>query len=66
MKTNIFDVIIIGGGPIGLACGIQAKKAGLKYLILEKGVLVNSLYNYPVNMTFLAQASALKLEMFLL
>ncbi|HEX8331063.1 MAG TPA: NAD(P)-binding domain-containing protein, partial [Segetibacter sp.] len=48
----MFDVIIIGGGPIGLACGLEAKKAGLKYLILEKGTLVNSLYNYPVNMTF--------------
>jgi thioredoxin reductase (NADPH) len=61
MKTNIFDVIIIGGGPIGLACGIQAKKAGLKYLILEKGVLVNSLYNYPVNMTFFSTSERLEI-----
>jgi thioredoxin reductase (NADPH) len=41
------DVIIIGAGPIGLACGIEAKKAGLNYLIIEKGCLVNSIYNYP-------------------
>ena len=61
MKKNIFDVIIIGGGPIGLACGIQAKKAGLKYLILEKGVLVNSLYNYPVNMTFFSTSERLEI-----
>jgi thioredoxin reductase (NADPH) len=61
MKANIFDLIIIGGGPIGLACGIQAKKAGLKYLILEKGVLVNSLYNYPVNMTFFSTSERLEI-----
>ena len=52
MSENVYDIIIIGGGPIGLACGLQATKCGLKYLIIEKGTLVNSLYNYPVNMTF--------------
>lgn len=50
--SDILDILIIGGGPIGLACGLEAKKAGLSYLILEKGVLVNSLYHYPSNMTF--------------
>jgi thioredoxin reductase (NADPH) len=60
-RENSFDVIIIGGGPIGLACGIQAKKAGLKYLIIEKGVLVNSLYNYPVNMTFFSTSERLEI-----
>lgn len=58
---NIYDVIIIGGGPIGLACGIQAKKAKLKYLILEKGALVNSLYNYPVNMKFFSTSERLEI-----
>lgn len=47
-----FDVLIIGGGPIGLACGLEAKRAGLSYIILEKGCVVNSLYNYPLYMTF--------------
>jgi thioredoxin reductase (NADPH) len=56
-----YDVIIIGGGPIGLACGIAAKKAGLSYIILEKGCLVNSLYNYPVNMTFFSTAERLEI-----
>ncbi|MFT6829069.1 MAG: thioredoxin reductase (NADPH), partial [Roseivirga sp.] len=42
-----YDLVIIGGGPIGLNCGIEAKKAGLNYVILEKGVLVNSIYNFP-------------------
>lgn len=55
------NVIIIGGGPIGLACGLEAKKAGLNYLILEKGALVNSLYNYPVNMTFFSTSERLEI-----
>lgn len=61
MKENLLDVIIIGGGPIGLACGIEAKKAGLNYVIIEKGPLVNSLYNYPVNMTFFSTSERLEI-----
>lgn len=56
-----YDVLIVGGGPIGLACGIAAQKAGLSYVILEKGCLVNSLYNYPVNMTFFSTAERLEI-----
>ena len=55
------DVIIIGAGPIGLACGIEAKKAGLSYVILEKGCLVNSLYHYPLNMTFFSTSERLEI-----
>ena len=66
MKTELYDVIIIGGGPIGLACGLEAKKHCLSYCILEKGTLVNSLYNYPMNMTFLVPVSGLKLAEYLL
>jgi len=58
---EIKDVIIIGAGPIGLACGIEAKKAGLDYFIIEKGCLVNSLYNYPVNMTFFSTSERLEI-----
>ncbi len=61
MSEIIYDIIIIGGGPIGLACGIEAKKAGLNYLIIEKGTLVNSLYNYPVNMTFFSTSERLEI-----
>lgn len=55
------DLIIIGGGPIGLACALEAKKAGLSYVILEKGTLVNSLYNYPLNMTFFSTSERLEI-----
>jgi len=58
---KIFDLIIIGGGPIGLACGIAAKNAGLSYLIIEKGCLTNSLYNYPQGMTFFSTAERLEI-----
>ncbi len=58
---KIWDLIIIGSGPIGLACAIAAKKNRLDYLILEKGCLVNSLYHYPVNMTFFSTSERLEI-----
>jgi thioredoxin reductase (NADPH) len=61
MNSTNYDIIIIGGGPIGLACGIEAQNAGLSYLILEKGCLVNSLYNYPATMTFFSTSERLEI-----
>lgn len=61
MSQTHFSIIIIGGGPIGLACGLEAQKARIDYLILEKGSLVNSLYNYPVNMTFFSTSERLEI-----
>lgn len=58
---EIFDVLIIGAGPIGMACAIEAKKANLSYVIIEKGALVNSLYNYPVFMTFFSTSQKLEI-----
>src|SRR5579859_5195669 len=60
-NPNGHDLIIIGAGPIGLACAIEAKKAGLNYLIIEKGCLVNSLYRYPMNMTFFSTSERLEI-----
>ncbi|MEQ8927298.1 MAG: YpdA family putative bacillithiol disulfide reductase [Fulvivirga sp.] len=57
----MFDVIIIGAGPIGLACGIEAQKKSLSYLIIDKGCLVNSIYNYPLNMTFFSTSDKLEI-----
>ncbi|RME95727.1 MAG: YpdA family putative bacillithiol disulfide reductase [Bacteroidetes bacterium] len=56
----MYDLIIIGGGPTGLNCAISAAKAQLNYLVLEKGVLVNSIYHFPTNMTFFS--TSLRLE----
>ena len=56
-----YDVLIVGAGPIGMACGIEAIKAGLSYIIVEKGALVNSLYNYPVFMTFFSTSQKLEI-----
>ncbi len=61
-NRELYDLIIIGGGPIGLACGLEAQKAGLNYAVLEKGCLVNSIYNYPANMTFFSTSERLELD----
>ena len=59
--TQHYPLIIIGAGPIGLTCGIEAKKAGIDFLILEKGCLTNSIYNYPANMTFFSTSEKLEI-----
>ena len=56
------DILIVGGGPIGIACGLEAKKKGLRYLIVEKGTIVNSLFNYPVNMQFFSSSERLEID----
>tara|TARA_B100001029_G_scaffold56999_1_gene46011 strand:- start:626 stop:1585 length:960 start_codon:yes stop_codon:yes gene_type:complete len=56
-----YDVCIIGAGPIGLNCAIEAIKSNLTYLIIDKGCLINSLYNYPNNMTFFSTSDKLEI-----
>lgn len=56
----MLDLVIIGGGPTGINCAIAATKANLNYAVLEKGVLVNSIFNFPSEMTFFS--TSLKLE----
>jgi len=60
MTTN-YDVICIGAGPTGLACAMEAKRAGLKPLVIDKGCLCNSIYNYPVNMVFFTTPELLEI-----
>jgi len=62
IHNDTYDIVIIGGGPIGIACGLEAEKHGLTYVILEKGCLVNSLYHYPTNMTFFSTSEKLELD----
>jgi thioredoxin reductase (NADPH) len=55
------DVLVIGAGPTGLACAIEAQKIGLKVIILDKGCLVNSLFHYPANMVFFTTPELLEI-----
>jgi bacillithiol disulfide reductase len=59
--VDAFDVICIGAGPTGLACAIEAKRAGLRPLVIDKGCLCNSLYHYPVNMVFFTTPELLEI-----
>ncbi len=58
---SLLDIVIIGAGPAGLVCAIEAKKAGLNYVVLEKGVLANSIYHFPENMTFFSTSRLLEI-----
>jgi len=61
MLKKKYDIIIIGAGPIGICCAIQAKKEELSYLVIEKGALVNSLFHFPTNMTFFSTSNLLEI-----
>jgi len=59
---KILDILIIGAGPIGLNCALEANKNNLNYLVIEKGTIVNSLYNYPLYMKFFSTADKLEID----
>lgn len=59
--NNSLDVIIIGAGPIGLACAIEAKRKNLNYAVFEKGRLVNSIVGYPYYMRFFSSSNLLEI-----
>ena len=56
-----YDVIVVGGGPTGLACAIEAKRAGLSQLVIEKGCVVNSLYHYPIHLLFFTTSERMEI-----
>jgi thioredoxin reductase (NADPH) len=61
-KTDeIFDLLVIGAGPTGLACAIEAKKAGLRAVLVDKGCVCNSLFHYPSHMTFFTTPELLEI-----
>jgi thioredoxin reductase (NADPH) len=60
-KQEQVDIVIIGAGPIGLACGIAATENGFSSVIIDKGCLVNSIYHYPLNMTFFSTSDRLEI-----
>jgi thioredoxin reductase (NADPH) len=58
---EMFDVLVVGAGPTGMACAIEVQKAGFKSLIIDKGCLVNSIYHYPQNMVFFTTPELLEI-----
>src|SRR5437764_8571691 len=64
MKTaegEIFDLLVIGAGPTGMACAIEAERVGMRAVLVDKGCLVNSLFHYPANMTFFTTPELLEI-----
>jgi len=59
--SESFDVVVVGAGPTGLACGIELQRRGLKTVLVEKGCVVNSIYHYPANMTFFTTPELLEI-----
>ncbi len=59
--TESFDVVVVGAGPTGLACGIELQNRGVKTVMIEKGCVVNSIYHYPTNMTFFTTPELLEI-----
>src|SRR6185437_16967418 len=55
------DVLVVGAGPTGLACAIEAQRIGLRAMLVDKGCLVNSLFHYPANMTFFTTPELLEI-----
>ncbi len=60
-SAETFDVLVIGAGPTGMACAIEAQRVGLRAMLVDKGCLVNSLFHYPANMTFFTTPELLEI-----
>ncbi len=60
-RDSSCDVLVVGAGPTGMACAIEAQKAGFKVLLIDKGCLVNSIYHYPQNMVFFTTPELLEI-----
>lgn len=61
-NDKVFDLVIIGAGPAGIAAAFEAKKAGLDYVVIEKGLIGNTIYNYPVGLTVFSTVNELELN----
>src|SRR5215211_6176740 len=59
-SSKILDLLIIGAGPAGIATAFEAKKAGLDYVVIEKGLIGNTIYNYPVGLTVFSTTNELE------
>ncbi|MGA2349042.1 MAG: YpdA family putative bacillithiol disulfide reductase [Terracidiphilus sp.] len=61
MRDEIFDLLVVGAGPTGLACAIEAQKAGFRAVVVDKGCVCNSLFHYPAHMTFFTTSELLEI-----
>ena len=61
MESEVFDLLVVGAGPTGLACAIEAQKAGFKAVLVDKGCVCNSLFHYPSHMTFFTTSELLEI-----
>ena len=59
--SDIYDLLVIGAGPTGMACAIEAQRAGFRAVMVDKGCLCNSLFHYPANMTFFTTPELLEI-----
>ena len=59
--VNDFDVLVIGAGPTGMACAIEAQRAGFRSAMVDKGCLCNSIFHYPSHMTFFTTPELLEI-----
>jgi thioredoxin reductase (NADPH) len=60
-EAESFDAVVVGAGPTGLACGIELQKRGVRTVLIDKGCVVNSIYNYPTHMTFFTTPELLEI-----
>ncbi len=60
-EEPVFDLLVIGAGPTGLACAIEAQKAGFRAVLVDKGCVCNSLFHYPSHMTFFTTSELLEI-----
>src|SRR5437867_11100728 len=61
MSQELFDAVIVGGGPSGLAAAIEGKRYGLRYVVLEKGGITNSILHFPTQMIFFTTPELLEI-----
>jgi len=61
LQDEVFDLLVVGAGPTGLACAIEAQKVGLSAVVVDKGCLCNSLFHYPAHMTFFTTPELLEI-----
>ncbi len=61
VQDSVFDLLVVGAGPTGLACAIEAQKAGFRAVLVDKGCVCNSIFHYPAHMTFFTTSERLEI-----